>query len=245
LPTPGSTNSWDTQVDFVFPLKGTKGTVYMFAGDRWIKDLPKGRNGDYVWLPMEFDGDEPKMNYYQDWDLNITTGEWRKFDPARNLAAGKAATASSVSGGNAAANVTDAATFVNYMDTRWESELGDSQWISVDLGRPMEVNRVILKWGTVAAKAFKVQVSTDSSTWKDAFGTTLGSSYTVTDETFPTTSARYVRVMATERAPVPAAGGRGRGGRGRGAATAPTTAPAAPVSTPAGYTLFDFQVLTD
>ena len=57
LKTPGSTNSWDTQVDFVFPIRGTKGTVYMFAGDRWLKDIAKGRNGDYVWLPMEFEGE--------------------------------------------------------------------------------------------------------------------------------------------------------------------------------------------
>ena len=234
LPTPGSNNSWDTQVDFVFPFKGTKGTVYMFAGDRWIKDLPIGRNGDYVWLPMEFEGDEPRMHYYQDWDLNIATGEWRKFDPARNLAADKPATASSVSGENVAANVTDAATFEDYMSTRWESGPGDAQWISVDLGAATDVNRVILKWGNTAAAAFKVQVSGDGAAWRDVFSTNRGSSYTVTDERFPTTSARHVRMIATKRAP--AAGARGR--------AAPTTGPVSP-SAPAGYTLFEFQVLRD
>jgi hypothetical protein len=250
MATPGSTNSWDSQVDFVFPFKGSKGTVYMFAGDRWVKDLPKGRNGDYVWLPMEFEGDAPVVHYFQDWELNVATGEWRKFDPARNLAAGKAATASSASGENVAAHVTDATTYENYLESRWESGVGDAQWISVDLGKVTEVNRVILKWGTTAAKAFKVQVSTDGTGWKDVYSTNLGSSYTVTDETFPTQSARYVRMIATERAAVPAAGGRGRGGRGnRGAATASEAQPVATapttVPTPAGYTLFEFQVLKD
>ena len=66
----------------------------MYAGDRWIKN--QGRQGDYVWLPLEFDGDVPSLNYYQDWDLNLSAGTWRKFDSSRNLALGKTATASSV-----------------------------------------------------------------------------------------------------------------------------------------------------
>ncbi len=86
LPTPGSKNSWDSQVDFVYPIQGTEGTLYMFAGDRWLKDAAAGRNGDYVWLPMEFDGDVPTVHYYQDWDLNLEKGTWREFDATRNLA---------------------------------------------------------------------------------------------------------------------------------------------------------------
>jgi hypothetical protein len=100
LPTPGSNNSWDSQVDFVYPIQGTQGTLYMYAGDRWTKNLPQGRNGDYIWLPMEFDGDTPTLNYYQDWDFDLSTGTWRKFNPARNLAASKTATASSDDGVN-------------------------------------------------------------------------------------------------------------------------------------------------
>ncbi|HEY4330103.1 MAG TPA: hypothetical protein VGN88_10240, partial [Phycisphaerae bacterium] len=61
------------------------------------------------------------------------------------------------------------------------------------------------------------------------FTTTLGSSYSVTDESFKTTSARYVRMLATQRAPVIAGG--------RGAQAAPTAA--------TGYSLFDFEVLKD
>ncbi|MBC7783915.1 MAG: family 43 glycosylhydrolase [Burkholderiales bacterium] len=140
MPTPGSNNSWDSQVDFVYPIEGTKSKFYLYVGDRWIKDLPQGRNGDYIWLPMEFNGDEPVLNYYQDWDINLTTGEWRKFDPARNLAAGKPATASSTTGTNVSSNVTDVATYENYMSSRWESEPSDPQWISVDLGKPTEIN---------------------------------------------------------------------------------------------------------
>jgi hypothetical protein len=197
LSTPGSDNSWDTQCDFVFPVHGTQGTVYVYDGDRWIHTA--ARQGDYPWLPLEFDGDVPVMNYYQDWDINLTTGAWRKFDPARNLALNKTATASSAIAANAATNVTVATTWQNYINFRWESAASDPQWIMVDLGAPTEINRVILKWGTDFAKAFKIQVSTDATAWTDVFSTTLGSAYSVTDETFKTTSARYVRMYGTQR----------------------------------------------
>ena len=38
----------------------------------------QGRNGDYVWLPMEFEGDVPKVNYYQDWEVNLGTADLEK-----------------------------------------------------------------------------------------------------------------------------------------------------------------------
>jgi len=203
LSTPGSVNSWDSQVDFIYPIQGTQGTLYMYAGDRWVKNPQTGRNGDYVWLPMDFDGDTPIVNYYQDWDLNLTTGTWRKFDPSRDLAMGKPATASSEDGANAAAHATQSKNWENYVNTYWQSAAADPQWIMVDLGSPTETNRVILKWGANAAKSFKIQTSTDAAIWTDVYSTTQGSSSLITDERFNTTPARYVRMYATERAPIP------------------------------------------
>ncbi len=263
LATPGSNNSWDSQVDFVYPLQGSQGTFYMFVGDRWTKNLPQGRNGDYIWLPMEFEGDTPIVNYYQDWDFDLSAGTWRKIDATRNLAAGKTATASSDDGIHLAKSVTAPKTYQDYINIHWDSAAGDQQWLMVDLGAPTDINRVILKWNTNAAKTFKIQTSLDATTWTDVFSTTQGASYSVTDEKFKTTAARYVRVNATERAPLPPGG---RGGRGRGgpggptpaatASTAPATpaaasagtAPTAPIATPAAqpaYSLFDLMVLKD
>jgi hypothetical protein len=200
LTTPGSTTSYQTQCDFVFPFPGTDGTVYMYDGDRWT---PTGTTqGDYLWLPMEFDttGLLPSMTYYQDWDLNVAAGAWRAFDrTSRDLALGKTATASSDDGTNAAANVTTATTYDNYTTYRWESAASDPQWIMVDLGAPMDVDRVILKWYTDYAKSFQIQVSTDSTTWTSVYTTTTGASYSVTDVTFPETTARYVRMNGTAR----------------------------------------------
>jgi hypothetical protein len=198
LNTPGSTTSYESQCDFVFPFPGTQGTYYMFDGDRWLPT--GGTQGDYVWLPMEFDdAGVPSMTYYQDWDFNLTTGAWRPFDRTRDLALGKTVTASSEVAGNPAASVTTATTYENYTATRWESAASDPQWIMADLGSPVEIDRVILKWYTDYAKAFDVEVSTDATTWTSVYTSTTGASYSVTDVTFAKTTARYVRMNGTQR----------------------------------------------
>ena len=245
LSTPGSENSWDCQVNFVFPFKGTQGTMYMFEGDRWLKN--GGRQGDFVWLPLEFDGDTPILRYRQDWELDAGAGTWREFDESRDLARGKSVTASSSNGDNVASHVTGGANYLNYADIRWESLASDPQWIAVDLGAPMEFNRVVLKWGDTAASAFKIQVSSDNANWTDVYSSTKGSARSVTDVSFDMTTARYVRMVGSERVVQRDFSGRGRGfGRGttrpstRGFVQA-ATRPAAP----GGYTLFAFQVLKD
>lgn len=214
---PGNTanNSWDTQCDFVFPFKGPKDTVQMYVGDRWEKPDP-ARLGDYVFLPMSFTSkDSLVLNYYQDWEVEPDLGLWRPIEDARNLALNKTATASSSSGNSTPGNATAAKTWKNYMSTKWTSGVTDNEWIQVDLGAAKEVNRVILKWDSSYAKSFKIQTSVDAATWSDVFASTTGSARTVTDETFATTQARYVRML-----------GRTRGGT-------------------QGYSLYQFMVLRD
>jgi hypothetical protein len=197
--TTGSTTTYETQCDFVFPFTGPQGTVYMLDADRWIPT--GGFQGDYLWLPFQFGTAlVPTMTYYQDWDLNAAAGTWRAFDrTTRDLALGKKATASSESGTNVATNVTTATTYQTYTNYRWESAASDPQWIMVDLGAATEIDRVILKWYSDYGKSFKIQTSTDSTTWTDVYSTTTGASYSVTDVSFAKTTARYVRMSGTQR----------------------------------------------
>jgi hypothetical protein len=215
LPGDAANDSWSTQVDFVFAFKGTKDTVQMYDGDRW-KQTETNRQGGYVWLPITFSSkDSVIINYYQDWEVEPDQGLWRALDRKRDLAFNKTATASSTSGSNAANNVTDASTYQNYMSTKWTSASSDPQWISIDLGSPVPVNRVILKWDSDYGKAFKIQVSTDNTAWTDVFSTTNAGQRCITDETFATTTARYVRMNGTQR------------------------------GTSGGYSMFEFMVLND
>jgi len=126
--------------------------------------------------------------------LNVAAGTWRQFDrTTRDLALGKTATASSESTGNPATSVTKATTYQNYTATRWESAASDPQTIHGGpwLCRANQPGHSQVVLGL--RKAFKIQVSADSTTWIDVFSTTVGASYSVTDEKFATTTARYVR----------------------------------------------------
>jgi len=168
-------------------------------------------------LPITFSPhDSVIVNYYQDWEVDPDAGIWRPIDSKRNLALRKTATASSIDGSNAANNVTDSSTWENYTSTKWTSAASDPQWIMVDLGSQVSINRVILKWDSAYAKAFKIQVATDTATWKDVFSTTKAGLRCVTDETFAVTTARYVRMYGTQRG-----------------------------NTAKGYSLFEFMVLND
>lgn len=190
-------NSWDTQVDFVYPFKGSEDTMQMYCGDRWKRPHPE-RNGDYVWLPITFSPkDSVIVKYYQDWEVDPDRGIWREIDSKRNLALNKTATASSNS--NTAGNVTSPFTYQNYANTKWVSASSDPQWISIDLGEAQQINRVICKWSEGYAKSFIIQVSTDNTEWKDVYTTSVGAPISVTDETFASTDARYVRIYCTTR----------------------------------------------
>jgi hypothetical protein len=81
--------------------------------------------------------------------------------------------------------------------TRWSSNGKDTRWLKVDLGMVASVDKVVIAWyGDYYARSYKVQVSTDNSTWVDVYSTTSGSSGTKT-HTFTATNARYVRVYCT------------------------------------------------
>ena len=83
-------------------------------------------------------------------------------------------------------------------DTRWSSTAADGQWLQVDLGATATLSRVELDWENAYADAYKIQVSADASTWKDAYATTTGKGGKEVDATSGT--GRYVRVLATHRA---------------------------------------------
>ncbi|MDQ3609593.1 MAG: discoidin domain-containing protein, partial [Actinomycetota bacterium] len=83
--------------------------------------------------------------------------------------------------------------------TRWSSAFADNQWWQVDLGTTRDVSAVELNWETAYARTYKIQTSTDGATFTDVASVTLDSAK-VERTTFPTVSARYVRVMGLTRA---------------------------------------------
>src|SRR5215212_10151424 len=107
---------------------------------------------------------------------------------------GKPVTASSVEwAGTPAAAAVDGNT-----GTRWSSAFAANQWFQVDLGTPTAVSRVAITWENAYARAFTLQLSTNGSSYTQAYGTTTGAGG---QQSIPVTgTARYVRINLTQRA---------------------------------------------
>ena len=84
-------------------------------------------------------------------------------------------------------------------DTRWASAWSDNQWWRVDLGSARQVGRVVLDWESACARDYRVEVSTDGSTWTTVASRT-GADGGLDVLAFTPTTARYVRVVGTKRA---------------------------------------------
>ncbi|MFJ5711639.1 discoidin domain-containing protein [Streptomyces sp. NPDC093105] len=83
--------------------------------------------------------------------------------------------------------------------TRWASAEGvDPQWLRVDLGPSATVSRVKLVWEVAYAKEYRVEISSDGTTWTRLATETAGNGGT-DDWTGLTGTGRYLRVYGTVR----------------------------------------------
>ena len=126
-----------------------------------------------------------------------TSSNWQRINKALPVISlpVAAATASSVQTGT---DFTPDKAVDNNLSTRWGSQLSDPQWVCLDLGSSVKINRVILRWEAAYGKSYKIQVSNDNQNWTDAYSTTNGDGGT--DEIrFDPVTARYVRMYGTER----------------------------------------------
>ena len=59
--------SYDSQPTFVLPVQGREGT-FIYMADRWRPD--DAVDGRYVWLPVQFIGGRPRLEWLREWDLS-------------------------------------------------------------------------------------------------------------------------------------------------------------------------------
>ncbi|WP_058303011.1 discoidin domain-containing protein [Gorillibacterium timonense] len=110
-----------------------------------------------------------------------------------DLARNRPVSASSTVNGNLPTFVVDGTTA-----TRWESTASDPQWLQIDLGSSKTVGRTILRWEAAYGKTYQIQLSTDGTTWTNAYST-VSATGGVENITFTPTTARYVRLSCTQR----------------------------------------------
>jgi beta-glucanase (GH16 family) len=130
------------------------------------------------------------------WEFKVygSTGTGTAACGTANAALNKTATASSTeNAGTPAASAVD-----GNNGTRWSSAAADPQWLQVDLGSSQNVCGAQLSWETAYAKAYRIQVSADASTWTDVYSTTTGPG--ATELITLSGTGRYVRVYTTARA---------------------------------------------
>jgi hypothetical protein len=112
-----------------------------------------------------------------------------------------AATASGDKSGNAPAKAIDGVS-----TSRWESPWSDPQWLQVDLGAQVALNRVVIKWATRAtAKDYRIEISADGNNFNTLLTKTNMPAGTDRVDDWSTATGlaagvgRYVRVYGTGR----------------------------------------------
>jgi hypothetical protein len=112
-----------------------------------------------------------------------------------NRALGQPAVASTTYPGLPASNTTD-----GNLATRWSSNFSNNEWIYVDLGSVVTIQRVVLNWEAAYGQSYKIQVSNDAVGWTDVYSTTTGNG-AIDDITLAApATGRYVRMLGLQRA---------------------------------------------
>jgi beta-galactosidase len=155
-------------------------------------DIPRSSGGYQLEAALVKPGADPVRSLR---DFEVLTDAERR---ARfGIAVGKPVAASSNLARDGASTPTAAAD--GRSDTRWSSEFSDPQWISIDLGKPERINRVVLVWEAAHGKAYSMEVSTDGQAWTEVYRTVNGKGGRE-EIRFAPVDARWVRMAGTQRA---------------------------------------------
>ncbi|HEX9934276.1 MAG TPA: discoidin domain-containing protein, partial [bacterium] len=82
--------------------------------------------------------------------------------------------------------------------SRWSTDYSDPQWIQIDLGETVPIERILLQWETAYGKAYTIQISDDQTAWTTLFTETKGDGG-MDDIQNSSGTGRYVRLVGTER----------------------------------------------
>lgn len=194
----GNRLTFDTQPTCVVPVVGSKETTYMYCGDRWQDPgLPESKN---IFLPLNVDGTNVSLNYYESWNLNLETGEWSTAE-YNNRIPKDGWTLKYVSSEEANSAVM---AFDGDINTAWHTKYSGGvdvhpHELQIDLGKEYtfsgfvctprqdaETNGVI--------RNFALFVSNDGKDWGEPIAGGWMSWHT--EIVFPEVSARYVKIVA-------------------------------------------------
>lgn len=127
-----------------------------------------------------------------------TLGGAEAWEPPTNLALGRSATASGYEWWTPWLDLRPRSAVDGNRSTRWASQWNDNQWIRVDLGSSKLVERVAIEWEAAYAKAYRIEISNDGTTWRTVADLSNADGGLAAHSFSPAT-ARYVRVQGLQR----------------------------------------------
>jgi beta-glucanase (GH16 family) len=139
---------------------------------------------------------------YSLWEFQVFGSTSGGGGPTETLLSyGKTGAASTFQNENACVGCTPALAFDFDPATRWATSSingwVDPGWISVDLGAPATISKVVLQWDPAFATAYQIQLSDDNVNWRTIFSTTTGHGFKETLTVSGT--GRFVRMFGTAR----------------------------------------------
>ena len=182
IQTSNDASTWTTQATVNITSSGLKTTTFTPVSARYVRILGVTRATQWG---ISF------------WEAQVFSGGGSTPPPTQvELAKGQPASSSSNED-----DVKLAPAFGNdgSQTTRWSSDWLDNQWWQVDLGSTKQVNQVTINWETAYASQYRIQTSTDGTTFTTQSTVNLTAPGTQST-TFPTVGARYVRLLGVTRA---------------------------------------------
>jgi len=201
----GDATGYDSQSAFIIPLRGTKTTTYIYAGDRWQD--PDLKSSKYIWLPITVKGNELTMDYYASWQLDVTTGEWSAgqedgFLPHTDWTLVSVDSEETAGEDGSATNAFDGSAST-FWHTQWQGAQPPlPHEIVIDLGASYSLTSVRYtprndgnQNGMV--QAYELYVGASTADFGGAVATgSFGAGTTPTTVTFAATTGRYLRFRA-------------------------------------------------
>ncbi|MGB3444389.1 MAG: discoidin domain-containing protein [Actinophytocola sp.] len=174
-------------------------TVYTTAtGTGGTQTLPVSGSGRYVRLNLTA---RATQYGYSLWEFQVFGTQSGGPVDGGLLSYNKPATASTFQDDGACPGCTPARVTDFDPATRWATSATngwvDPGWITVDLGAPATVTKVVLQWDPAYATAYQLQVSNDNASWTTIYQTVAGRGFKETLTVSGT--GRYVRMYGTAR----------------------------------------------
>lgn len=198
----GNSVAYDTQAASVLTVTGSKGTSYMYVGDRWQD--PGLAESKTIMFPISFNGNSIVFDYKPQFDLDLSTGQCRDvaqscYVPKDKWKVRAFSSQETGSENGAAANAID-----GNLQTKWHTRYSGGvapapHHIEVDMGEEHEIAGFLCaprmdNSSNGLVRDYMFLVSTDGEQWEAVSGGTWLPYYA--GVYFEPVKARYFRLVA-------------------------------------------------